>query len=540
MKRILLPLLLVALAATTQAQEGTAELSKKAHKGFIIDVEHTDGKYLIYFKIPGEKKKKDEILYERYNFDNGLKFLNSEQVSEPKETKNDHPDRTVDILTAQVGGCTSFDVLSMKLRFTKASYLETWNYKDQAYEQKKRLSSETFKAKNDVGSLQGYAAFNSPKDGNLFVLAGGDDPNDKKATQFLILIPDASGDMVQKPVDIQGRQTLVYTNQLKSGDIVMVFAPNDGAADLTAYTYLRYAPDGNLKDKVNFKSPSPAMLIMAVCEGDNSVFFCGTSTKKDDAYNRVFAEYAGGISNPCYENGENRQDEKWAGKANQRMTNFHLLKFTGNQLDFASTDPIESFEDKLKTAPGEKHPDAYEGKKFSVENFTVTSDDEYLVAGQLTGRVKIGSSKAVVSATSYEDLVCLHFDKDGHLKAQYASNKMNTDKKSEIFPVTQYFKVGKDGKSLYWVILEVKGFKGYENFMDAYNDAPTFYPRYFPRIAKLDPVTTTLGAFKVLGDEDYYVPKSVDPIEDTNENSLVFIGTDKDDKNLWLGKYIFQ
>ncbi len=540
MKRLVLPLLLSILATQVMAQEGTADLSKKARKGFITEVTHNNGNYQVTYKMAGDKKK-DAVTYETYNFDSKLQFVNSEQSSEPKLTSNDKPDRTIDFISAQVGGCSSFDVLSMKLRFNQKKVRQKWNYKKQYYVTDDVLSNETFKPKSeDIGALTGYAAYNGPDDGSLFVLAGSQNKEDKKATQFIILSAKAGGDITQKPVDIQGHQSLVYSDQLSNGDVVLVFAPDDGSPDLTAYTYMRFAPDGTQKDKVPFKSPSPNMLIMAVSEHDNSVFFCGTSTKKDDAYNRVFCDYAADINNPCYDGGANKLDEKWTKKSEGKMANFHLLKFTGNQLDFASTEPISNFEDKLKAAPGEKHPDAYEGRKFAVENFTVTPQGEYLIAGQLTGKVKTGSSKAIVISKSYEDLVCLHFDKDGHLKAQYASNKMNTDKKSEIFSMNQSFVPSQDGKSLYWVILEVKGTKGYADFFDAYNDLPTFYARYFPRIAKLDPTTTTLGAFKVLGDEDYYISNSVSPITDAAEHSITYIGSDEDRKKVWLAKYIFE
>ncbi|MBS1630341.1 MAG: hypothetical protein JST27_09810 [Bacteroidetes bacterium] len=539
MKQIIIPIVLALFTLQAQAQEGTAELSKPSRKGFIANVQHNGDQYQITYKMAGDKKK-DVISYETYNFDKDLKFIKSEQSQEPKASKEDEPDRTQDIMYAQVGGCSSFDVLSMKLKFIKKSVHQKWDYKNQYYKTDKVLSNETIKPKNDAGSLIGLAAFNNPTDGSLFVIALGDDEEDKKATQFLILTAATDADIVQKKMDIEGSQSLVFADQLKNGDVVALFAPNDGSPDLSAYTYLRYAPDGTLKNKCAFKSPSPNMIVTVDCEQDNSVFFCGTSTKKDDAYNRVFGNFAGAISNPCYQSGENKMDEKWTKRSEQRMANFHLLKFTGNNLDFASNEPIAAFKDKLKAAEGEKHPDAYEGKKFSIESFTVTPQGEYLIAGQLTGKVKTGSSKVVITAKSYEDIVCMQFDKEGHLKAQYATNKMNNDKKSEIFPVIQRFVPSKDGKSLYWDILEVKGFKGYENFFDAYNDLPTFYPKYFPRIAKLDLTATTIGSFKVLGDEDYYVSKDYDPIFNQADNSLVYIGSDENNKNLWLAKYVFE
>ena len=60
------------------------------------------------------------------------------------------------------------------------------------------------------------------------------------------------------------------------------------------------------------------------------------------------------------------------------------------------------------------------------------------------------------------------------------------------------------------------------------------------RVARLDPAATSLGTFKVLGNEDYYVSRSFQPIADETENSLVFIGSDEDNRKVWLGKYVFE
>ena len=210
-----------------------------------------------------------------------------------------------------------------------------------------------------------------------------------------------------------------------------------------------------MKNKCTFKSPSNNLLVLNAQEKDGSIFFCATSSKKDDAYDDVYSEYAGAISNPCFTDGENKLDARWAKDADGKMEHFHLLKFTGNNFDFGSTANISEFKEKFKTTEADRHADPYKGKKFYVESFTITPAGEYLIAGQLTGREKTGSSSSV---KTYEDIVCMHFDKSGQLRAQYGVEKMNNDKKSSAFPINQSFIPSKDGKSLYWEIMEVKGF----------------------------------------------------------------------------------
>jgi len=535
MKGVLLLSAALLLATSMLAQETIQDLSKKAGKGFLYKAANADGTYTITYKIPGDKKA-NEIFYENYSFDNNIKFLKNEEISEPKQTQDDKPDRTVSGFYASVGGCSSFDILSMKLKFSKYTELQSWDYKKQRYVTKKTISTETIKPKNENGKYYGYAAFTN-NDQTLFVLAGVDSKVNKHGTDFLIMGINSDLEITSKPVDVSGSQSLAYSAQLNDGDIVLVFAPKKGEPDLSAYTYLRYSPGGEVKNKVAFNSPSNNMLIVDMAEKDGSVFFCATSTKSKDAYGEVFEDYTASILNPCYTDAKNKTDFNWEKKANEKMENFHLLKFTGGNLDFASTAPVSEFKSKFKTSPADKGADPYKGKKFSVQEFKVMPNGEYLVAGQLNGKTSLGMGNPV---KTYEDIVCFHFDKAGQLKAQYGVEKMNNDKKSEIFPVSQSFISSKDGSSLYWVVLEVKGFKGYADFLDALNGRSTFYPRFFPRIAKLDVQNANVGSFTVLGKEKFYMTKNFEPISNPQENSLVFVGSDEDYKKLWVNKYVFQ
>jgi hypothetical protein len=518
------------------AQETVQYLSKKAEKGFITSTDFTDGGYTITYKIPGDKKK-NEVFYEGYKFDSNIKFLKSEAIGEPKQSAADNPDKTVNGFYVSVGGCSSFEILSMKLKFTKYTDLKTWDENKQLYVFKKGITSEVIKPKNGTDKYYGYAAFNSTVDESLFVLAGLDSKANKNGTDFFILGVTPDLEITSKAVDVTGSQSLVYSGQLNNGDVVLVFAPKKGEPDVSAYTYLKYSDKGTLKNKVQFKSPSPNLLVVDKSEKEGSVFFCATSTKSKESYNEVFEDYAAAIVNPCFKEAANKQDMKWQKKAGQKMESFHLLKFTDSKLDFASTAAVSDFKSKFKTAPGDKGAEPYKGSKLTVQQFVVTPSGEYLITGQLNDKVNLGMGNPV---KTYEDIVCLHFDKAGQLKAQYGVGKLNNDKKSEIFPATQKLLLTKDGRSFYWVIMEVKGFSGYDGILDAYNGNKTYFPRYFPRIAKLDVQSLTIGAFTVLGNEKYFVNRNFKPIQNAADNSYVFVGSDEDCKKLWLAKYVFQ
>jgi len=70
-----------------------------------------DGSVHVTYNIPGDKKK-EEVFFEKYTFYKGLNFKGSEAVNIPREEK---ADAEFTYYSAMVGGCSSFDILSMKL-----------------------------------------------------------------------------------------------------------------------------------------------------------------------------------------------------------------------------------------------------------------------------------------------------------------------------------------------------------------------------------------------------------------------------------------
>ena len=532
--------ILISFSSNIRAQEVKEiiqPLSSKSTKGYLFSYSKDEaGTSTITYKIPGAKKS-NEIFFEEYTFDSDLKFLGSKPV---QEQKTEHADVEKTSFFAYVGGTTSFDVANMKLKLNKVVALETWSPERKSYITKKVISRETIKAKNDVGKVYlGYASY-QPSDykDKIFVISRIDSKDKGTADKFMILLFDETLEIKEQILDLNGSYSLVFCNQMSNDDVVMVFAPKSGASDISKYVYYQYDIKGNLKNRVEFKSPASAMLLTAAYDKDGSIYFCGSSMKSTESYEDVFKEYAP-IYNPgITPGGANVKDIKWQKAAGEKMENFHLLKFTGNILTFVSTTPVSAFKAKFKTSTLDKGASPYKGSKFAIRQFYVTPAGDYLITGQLSNTVNMGSE--ISSVKSYEDIVCLHFDKTGALKAQYGVGKMNNDKKSEIFEMPQAFYLSADGKKVFWEILEVKGTKGYESFLEAYYGYPSFYALYFPRIGVIDLENSTVSNFKVLGNEKYFVRNNFTGIFDANENSINYLGHDEDFKQLWLGKVLLN
>jgi len=446
-----------------------------------------------------------------------------------------------------VGGSTSSDVLSMKLKVNLRNQLESWSYKRQRYVREKTLSNETVKLKTETGhAYYGVEQFAGGKN-DILVLAYYETKNKDNPRQYVWLTINFDGDVKEKNIDVPGSYSMVFCKEFNIGSddnsnnsasqIVVILAPNKG--DLTKYVYLSYDGTGNLKNKVEFTSPASALLVNSVDEKDGDIYLFAMSKKGTNAYNKVFEEYAP-IYNPGYSSGGNNyQDDKYNRSANQSMDNFHMLKFSGNELAFATTTSTDDLDKVAKFAPNEKKGKVYKGKKFGISNFEVTPAKEYLVAGQLIFKVNIGSLKDPNFVEGYGDLVCLQFDSNGKLKANYAVDKVFEDKKSEIFDMPQRFYISPDGKYAYWEISEVKGFSGYNSWSDAYNGRKTYRPRFFPRVTKIDLQAATLGEFKYIGNKKFFVYRD-GMIFNAATNTITFVGRDEDHENLWLAQLIFN
>ncbi|MBS1682731.1 MAG: hypothetical protein JST48_13545 [Bacteroidetes bacterium] len=550
MKTVKFKLLLcscISVACTLSAQtikETAQPLTKQAHKGFLDDVTFADGNINVLYKIGGDKKK-NELFYENYSFDKDLKFIETKSANQPKEESK--PNREMKYLSAFVGGKTSFDVLSMKLKVRLMNVSQKWDYKRQAYVRDEVISNDVIKLKDENGhSYYGVAELDNEDSNDIVVLAYYETKDKKNPKQYVLLTISHDGNIIEKNIDATGSYAMTFCQSIsddaqgavEKNDFIVVLAPNRQSPDLSKYVYLHYGIKGNLKSKVEFNSPATSMLVNSIDVKNGEVYLLGLSKKGTKAYEDVFEEYAT-IESPAYSSNVNYQKDKYDKAANNEMDNFHLLKFSGNKMVFATSASVSEFKSKKKIAPGEKSGKVYNGKKFYVSNFEVTPAHEYLIAGQITSRVNIGDLKNPDFRTAYGDVVCFHFDTNGNLKAEYAIDKIYEDKKSEIFDMPQKFYTSADGKTTYWEIMEVKGYSGYNSFADAYNGRKTFRPRYFPRITKIDLTAASLSEFKTPGQQKYFVYNSGIFFNDKT-STATFVGRDEDHENLWISQVTFD
>lgn len=534
---ICLPFILCALPlySIAQSKEASQELSKSAKKGMLVGANLADdGNIRLTYKMKVDKKS-DQVAYEDYLFDAGLAFKGMQPTKESKAT---NADQKVTTLAAFVGGTNSFSVMSMNLSLQQEVWERIWDYDRQAYKWGKRLSKETVKPKNSESKYKGFAEFANDDEGSQTIIASYDQDKDDN-DQFVVLYITNDLSLKETKIPVSGSYSLVYCGSRASGNIFMLFAPNKGMPDTKKYIYTEFTRKAELVGKSEFNAPSPNTIIMDHREVNGDLFMSGGSTKSNDAYNQEFASYAP-ISNPGYSTSANKQMDKYEKKLyGTEFTNLHLLKFTNGQLVFASSTPVKSFKEKVVTPPAQRKKSVYEGKKFVIQNLAVAPNGDYLLTGQLEDKKIINGGKDI--SYRYYDFVCLHFDKEGTLKAQYAVEKMNDDSKSEMFQSQQNFFFSADGNTAYWEILEVKGTKGYSSFLDAFNGNTTITANYFPRVAKINLAAASISDFTILGEKGKFLMyRNHSFLTDEKNKTRYYLGHDDDYEKLWIGKYQFD
>lgn len=534
---LLIALLLISIVGMgQQVKENNQDLSKNAQKGLLnySDI-GKNGDLVFTYKMKTDKKS-DMVNYEDYVFDADLNFKG---IEPDKKQKEQRPNQTITSLSAFVGGGNSFNVLSMKLTLQKEEWEKIWDYGQQRYQWGKRLSKEVVKPKNSEGKYKAYASYPNDDEGSVFIIASSDTDDKDNRTQYLGLYVNSSLDHKETLFPVKGNYALVYCGQLSSKNIFAILAPNKGEANTSAYVYIEFSDKGELIYNASFNAPAPAMAVMDYQEKDGALYLVAGSAKKAPAYNTVFESYAP-IYNPGYTTSANAQMDKYEKKIyKQEFENLHLLKFEQGQMLFAGTSPINQFKSLVKTPPSQKKSTPYEGRKLVIENFTVAPNGDFLLAGQLEDKKIINGGSTIQHY--YYDIVCLHFDSRGNLKAQYAVEKINDDKKSEMFQSRQNFYVSSDAKTLYWEILEVKGSKGYDSFIDAFNGDATIIANYYPRIAKIDLQNTSLSDFNVFGNKGkFLLYRYHTDLYNEKTKTRYYVGHDEDYKKIWVGKAVLE
>ncbi|HMO31533.1 MAG TPA: hypothetical protein PKE63_04480 [Lacibacter sp.] len=518
------------------SKEGTHDISKKANKGYLyepkINEEKKELEMTYVTKASGKKAK-----FETYRFDLDFTFKGMEESEVPLEKIKGYKgdEYTLNAVTVESNLLGTL-VLRRKIITRK------WNWFWGGYESKIKLA-EKLKPKTEEGDKMVYIAHTQQDElETVLIIAGAkgavrEDPW-RQYKEFHVLRYDRDLNRVaDEVIKFETPQYLVGINSMGTDegegdaaedaeettgqdDILMLFAPAGGAmfkkiADpaATNYTFVRVGYDGKIKERISVPSKAPVFNGDMFLVSGSDVYIIGATGGGDKSYyNESFADAQPNSV------GRSLQSDNFKAKG------FQIVKISGGKVAYATITTLAEFEAKAKTPPSQKKKPEYTGKRFRVQDMKLAPNGDFFVAGQKFNKNKNG--------TFYEDIIMMHFNNGGALKAAYGVRREENSKGSSGMPNTQLLEFSKDGSKLYWMIMEMAGLRAEKEL-----GTSKFKALVYPSVSKIDINSAAIGEFVQFGQgkTDYYVNNKY-PLLPIGKNELVFLGENKNGKTLWFAK----
>lgn len=541
--------LLLLFACTLQAQqlskEATHEISKKANKGYLYEPKVDEAKNEISLtyvtKATGRFAK-----FETYKFDMNFTFKSVEESEVPLEKikgfKADKGEEyTVEAVTVEPN-------LLGTLILKSKTYKRKWNWFWGGYDTKVSFGEKIKPKSDDGGKFQYIAHSEQPETGNILIFAGdkgtGLGNALKMTTEIHILRFDHDLNKVSDQLlKFDHPQTVVAVNtddqdddDDTDNDVLLLFAPMGGKAykksadpNATNYTFVRVGKDGTVKERISIASKAGIFNgTMFVTLGADVLIMGATGDKTDDYYDEKFAAPV---------NMRDDETEKFKAKG------FQIVKIANGKVAFVNNNTLEDFDKKSQSPPSQKKNPEYTGRKFKVADIKVLSNGDILLAGQKYTKPKNGGHKVKFGnlgsiggeqggGPEYEDIILMHFAGDGILKASYGVRREENDKDAKTSPNNQLIMESADGKSVYWTIMEMKGWRQEKELGES-----KYKFLMYPNVAKIDVVNAKVGNFVQMGQgkTDYFVNNKY-PSLPIGKGQVVFLGESKTGKTLWFAK----
>ncbi|MBS4064079.1 MAG: hypothetical protein KGZ74_05940 [Chitinophagaceae bacterium] len=511
----------IAVHAQQLSKEATHEISKKANKGFLYEprIDEANNQMILTYvtKATGRKVK-----FENYKFDLNFNFLGvnetEEGVEKIKGYRADKGDEWEMMAVSVERNLMGTLVLRRKLIKKKWNWF--WGGYDIKIEQKEKL-----KPKSEDGNKFFYLTHAEQNESGSVIIVAGEkgDRNDpwRQYKRIHVLRYDADlNQLADQVIEFEHPQFIAAVNTDDAdedaetdADVAILFAPMGGKGmgkiqDPNAgnYTFVRVSADAKVKERISVASNHGIFDASFIGIGNDIVMYGPANENKTDYLN------------------EKPADDKFKAK------NFQIVRISGGKVAFVTSTPISDFEKKAQVPPGQKKSPDYTGRKFRVAEVIETSNGDILFTGQNYNSA--GGLGRRGAGTEYTDIVMMHFDSRGNLKAQYGVRREENDKEAKMAPNSQLLTESNDGKSLYWTILEMKGVKTEKELGDS-----KYKFLVYPNTAKINLGAATIGEFVQFGQgkSDYYVNNKY-PFLKIGKGQIVFLGENKSGKTLWFAK----
>ncbi|WP_299248593.1 hypothetical protein [uncultured Cytophaga sp.] len=525
------------------AAEKTVDISGKANRGYIGNVERDDAKKEIVVTYV-TKSTNAKVKFEIYTFDYDLN-LKSDVVDEIELSRARAKYTWFSFKgdSYVVEGVTAAPNLTGTFVIKKKQITYTWNWFLLKYVKfTKTLDKLKFEGENGKNMFY-ISHYENDETGEIIALAGEKGTSKAPYQQYqkyhifrvnygLEILSDITVDLVNPHKLLFSAPVADSKNpNAESQDWVVVLAPMGGqgmgkyeAADPTLYTVLRISPDGKLVSNMKFNSKAHTWTVRgALIDGEN-IYLYGPGYAKD-------------------------MEKKFYGLADvpneqAKFSDFQLVKVNSKGTGFVGVTSLTEFETKTRKPDDQKKPSVYNGKRVEIRNLTVGSEGQIYIIAQ---DYKV-DNQGDVTGTIYTDLYLFQFDQKGQLQNAYGID--DDSRKGAIlgggvadarfYPSNSWLYEGKDPNHLYWMQFiphrtkcETETSYGFSSTTKKTECRPLRYPR----VIKLDVTKGTFEKIVQYGNGEYYLNEDFPMLYIENDSKIIFIGETKSEKGLWVGKF---
>jgi hypothetical protein len=298
-------------------------------------------------------------------------------------------------------------------------------------------------------------------------------------------------------------------------DIFCLFAPkNEGKKvsdpNLCNYTYVRLNKELEIIDNIPFVSPTNFWSVddYIYDEKSGACYFLGASFSAPGQY---FSDLA--------------KTEKFSG--------FQIMKIANHQVEYITNTGLAEFAAKKVLPPVEKKGDSYDGKKFNISGYTVTTQGDLFVTGQNYSSYR--NAQTMQKITTYGDCFAFGFDPQGRLISQYIFNWRGF---GANMPALQECFIGENPSNIYWFLMIVM----YAKIEIWGGFGPSWVDIYASDICKVDLSGNTMTNFynhqvDKEAHKNYYLSSKM-PYFITPDHKLVLFGSQSMSagKRLWFAR----
>ncbi len=338
----------------------------------------------------------------------------------------------------------------------------------------------------------------------LGLVAGGikDAKNWGKAYTFQKFDVNKLEKVNEVPLTFDVQAAPIFHKILSNGNIAYIFHRADNQLE-----YLEVDYDGNTQRR--FQKPAPIDATWVIDDlvelEDGSMIAVGVLSK---------SKFTKSIGSFVYMPHNNAS---YLSPHATKPQGFQVMKISNKEIDWISVVKAEEFKSKFIAIPQDKKGKPYAGGALSIGDIYQAKSGHILVTGQ---KKKIGKK------VTMGEMVCFYFDSQGQLLSNFATIMRDKNKYNMYQPSNHSLLNSPTTKDVYWIIYEVAGMKAYRSL-------------FYPRIARIKEGGKSAEPFVEFGGKKAFLDDKF-PINYVNDKTYIFIGSNRNGKELWFNKVEFE